>query len=102
MCRSVKEILLARREQITARLKTIARTVKRLKDQTADLAIEKIRINQKLNQREEDHAEGEKHLHLNRRKRKAPETESGRRYFKDDPYGFGAKVGDGIYPVAGE
>ena len=58
MCRSVKEILLARREQITARLKTIARTVKRLKDQTAELAIEKIRINQKLNHLEEEETHG--------------------------------------------
>jgi len=39
---------------------------------------------------------GKKHLHLNPRKRKALEPE------KDDPYGFGAKVGDGIYPVTGE
>jgi len=34
------------------------------------------------------------HVHRNPVKRKAPE--------EDDPYGFGAKVGNGIYPMAGE
>lgn len=58
MVRSIKEKLTARRDRITAELKTVARTAKRLKERTSDLAIEKIRINQKLNQLEEEKANG--------------------------------------------
>ncbi len=47
-----QEKLLIRRDQITAELKVVWRKVKELKERTAELAIEKIRINQKLNQTE--------------------------------------------------